>query len=127
MIVGIGIDILELVRIEKILARQEAAFLARIFTERERECIPEAERRKIEFVAGRYAAKEAAAKAVGTGIGKQLSFQDIEIVPEESGRPQLFINPERLEEIIGYQNCYCHLSISHSEQYAVAQVIMEKR
>ncbi|GEN35911.1 MULTISPECIES: holo-ACP synthase [Aneurinibacillus] len=127
MIVGIGIDIVELERIRKIIARQEKTFLERIFTKREEGNIPQGEARKIEFVAGRYAAKEALAKALGTGIGKQFSFQDAEIIPEESGKPIVLMNDSLLENITGQKQCICHLSISHGEQYAIAQVILEKR
>ncbi|AMA74258.1 MULTISPECIES: holo-ACP synthase [Aneurinibacillus] len=127
MIIGMGIDIVELDRIRKILARQEKSFLNRIFTEREIGYIPEAKARRAEFVAGRYAAKEAIAKALGTGIGKRFSFRDAEIIPENGGRPIVVIRSSFLHDITGYSECCCHLSISHSEQYAVAQCILEKR
>ncbi|MCI1696930.1 holo-ACP synthase [Aneurinibacillus aneurinilyticus] len=127
MIVGVGIDIVELERIQKIIGRQESAFLERIFTERERKNVPLGEARKIEFVAGRYAAKEAISKALGTGIGKVFSFQDAEILPGETGKPNVCIDASLLERITGKRGSFCHLSISHSEKYAVAQVILEIR
>jgi holo-[acyl-carrier protein] synthase len=114
MIIGIGIDIIELERIKEIMGNQR--FLERILTERERQaCATLSEGRQVEFVAGRFAAKEAYSKAVGTGIGKELSFLDMEIMNEESGKP-IF----RVQTIHNV-----HLSISHSKDYAVAQVIIE--
>lgn len=79
MIFGIGIDIVELHRIENMLSRQ-TRFPQRILTEAEYARFTQlSDKRKIEFLAGRFAAKEAFSKAYGTGIGKELSFQDIEI------------------------------------------------
>ncbi|WP_078543056.1 holo-ACP synthase [Litchfieldia alkalitelluris] len=115
MIIGIGIDIVELQRIEKIVIRQKK-FIERILTENERNHYNSLiGRRQIEFLAGRFAAKEAYSKAVGTGIGKDLSFLDIEVTSNEVGKPSIKINDGR----------NVHLSISHSKEYAVAQVIIE--
>ncbi|GAE26442.1 holo-[acyl-carrier protein] synthase [Halalkalibacter wakoensis JCM 9140] len=91
MIVGIGIDIVELERIEKVLIRQPR-FADKILTEREKETFDSFSHwRKIEFLAGRFAAKEAFVKAVGTGISKKFSWHDIEIVKEKSGKPTLVV------------------------------------
>jgi len=115
MIVGIGIDIVELDRIEKLLHRQ-SKFASRILTESEKQRFNSlSNHRKVEFLAGRFAAKEAYSKAVGTGIGATLSFLDIEIQNDEYGKPKI-IKP--------YTDTV-HLSISHSKEYAVAQVIIE--
>ncbi len=114
MIKGIGIDIIELSRIEKIVSRQRK-LIDRILTENEKHTFEQLpERRKIEFLAGRFAAKEAYSKAVGTGIGKELSFLDIEIETDPLGKP-FIAKPEGK----GF------ISISHSRDYAVAQVIIE--
>jgi holo-[acyl-carrier protein] synthase len=126
MILGIGIDIVEIERIALIINRQPG-FIERIFTVRERELLPEQAERKAEYVAGRFAAKEAAAKAVGTGICSRLSFQDIEIVRTESGKPAMHIASRVLaEQYPGKQNILFHLSISHSKDYAVANVMIEQ-
>jgi holo-[acyl-carrier protein] synthase len=115
MIIGIGIDIVELHRIKKIADRQKK-FINRILTETEINQFKQyTGHRQIEFLAGRFAAKEAYSKAVGTGIGKGLSFVDIEIYSDEKGKP--CIKSRGLESV--------HLSISHSKDYAVAQVIIE--
>ncbi|WP_047981042.1 holo-ACP synthase [Ornithinibacillus contaminans] len=116
MIKGIGIDIIELERIEKSLENKR--FVERILTERERErfLTISSHARKIEFVAGRFAAKEAFAKAMGTGIGK-LSFQDIEIGNDENGAPFITVALDEAMNIF--------VSITHSREYAVAQVVLE--
>jgi holo-[acyl-carrier protein] synthase len=117
MIVGIGIDIVEIKRIKEIIERQPK-FVDRILSDEEKKRFYQlSEMRKVEFLAGRFAAKEAYAKAVGTGIGKELSFTDIQIHNDERGKP--FILPAMPNQRI-------HLSISHSDQYAVGQVIIER-
>jgi holo-[acyl-carrier protein] synthase len=116
MISGIGVDMTELDRIRKIIARQDR-FPERILTSKEMAVynnLPE--KRRAEYLAGRFAAKEAFSKAVGTGIGEKLSFQDIEIEKDELGKP--FISKPLKKGV--------HLSISHSREYAVAQVVIER-
>jgi holo-[acyl-carrier protein] synthase len=125
MILGIGIDIIEIERIAKLAATN--AFADRILTAREKELLPKEERRRAEYLAGRFAAKEAASKALGTGIGKSVSFQDMEIAAEASGKPRLYIHADVISRVFpDAPNVSCHVSISHSLQYAVAQVIIEQ-
>ncbi|MBM7705019.1 holo-ACP synthase [Metabacillus iocasae] len=115
MIIGTGIDLTEIDRIKKVIERQPA-FVHRILTANEKVDYEKLTGyRKVEFIAGRFAAKEAYSKARGTGIGKELSFHDIEIFYDERGKPNI---ESSLKERV-------HLSISHSKQYAVAQVIIE--
>ena len=116
MIKGIGIDLIELYRIDQAIEKN-TRFSKRVLTKKEMTVynkLPN-NRRKKEFLAGRFAAKEAFAKAAGTGIGK-LSFQDIEILNEKSGAPFL--------KVKGYDDNNIFLSISHSKEYAIAQVII---
>ncbi|WP_100406104.1 holo-ACP synthase [Bacillus solitudinis] len=116
MIIGIGIDIVEIQRVEK-LAKKQSRFVERILTDKEQSMYNNySPNRKIEFLAGRFAAKEAFVKAVGTGISREYSWQDIEILSDERGKPLLLATVEGS----------VHLSISHSESYAVAQVIIER-
>jgi holo-[acyl-carrier protein] synthase len=116
LIIGIGIDIVEIDRIEKIAQRQKG-FVERILAQKEKAYYEKlSPRRKVEFLAGRFAAKEAYAKAVGTGIGQHLGFQDIQIDYDGHGKP-FILSPSSDVKV--------HLSISHSQQYAVAQVIVE--
>lgn len=115
MIKGIGIDIVELSRIEKLVNRQPK-FPDRILTVKEKQRFNQlTARRRIEYLAGRFAAKEAFSKAAGTGIGENLSFHDIEIGNDSSGKPMI------LKPLL-----QAHLSITHSKEYAVAQVIIEQ-
>ena len=116
MISGIGIDIVELSRIEE-LSNRQPKFVDRILTNKEKEKYDTYKgRRKTEYLAGRFAAKEAFSKAVGTGIGESLSFLDIEIQSNEKGQPSI-VKP--FSEGV-------YLSISHSQDYAAAQVVIEK-
>jgi len=116
MIKGIGIDIIELARIKDIVDRQPK-LINRILTAAEKQTFEQlVDSRRIEFLAGRFAAKEAYSKAVGTGIGKEISFHDIEIAADSLGKPMI-VRPAGS----------AHLSISHSRDYAVAQVIIEEK
>ncbi|GMB09919.1 holo-[acyl-carrier-protein] synthase [Thermolongibacillus altinsuensis] len=118
MIIGIGIDLVELKRIEEIIERQPK-FVERILTDGEKQIFLQlAKKRQIEFLAGRFAVKEAYAKALGTGIGSAFSFKDIEVKNDESGRPFIVCASSADERI--------HVSISHSKHYAIAQVIIER-
>lgn len=115
MIKGIGVDITELDRMESLINRQPR-LKERILTESEILIFEKLNgRRKVEYFAGRFAAKEAFSKANGTGIGKHLSFLDIEIISDDKGKP--VISKPFSEGV--------HLSISHSRDYAVAQVVIE--
>lgn len=125
MIIGTGIDIVELPRIQKIIERQEHAFVQRVLTVREQEAIPEAPGRRIEYIAGRFAAKEAISKALGTGIGGVVSFHDMEVVSDANGRPIAHITERVLREVTGTSECRCHISLTHSREYAAAQAILE--
>lgn len=116
MIVGIGLDVTELDRITLAYERR-AKFADRVLTEKELSLFKELKNsRQMEFLAGRYAAKEAFSKAYGTGIGK-LSFQDMEILPDEKGKPVVTRSPFE-------GNVW--VSISHSSNTIIAQVILEK-
>lgn len=116
MITGIGLDIVELGRIGKLDARS-GKFRARILTEAELEIYESLKgRRRIEFLAGRFAGKEAFAKARGTGIGVACNFVDIEIVPDMKGKPVLFFKGVVVPGFI---------SITHTETVAAAQVILQ--
>lgn len=116
MIIGLGIDVVDIKRIRKAVDRQ-SQFPKRLLTPRELAIYQSyGEKRKIEFLAGRFAGKEAYAKARGTGIG-QLSFKDIEILPDEAGKPT--ISSSKTDEVI-------LISITHTDSQAMAQVIIQK-
>ena len=88
MILGIGSDITDVRRIEKVIARHGERFLARIFTEKER-ARAERKKKKVETYAKRFAAKEACAKALGTGIRAGVWWRDMGVVNLPSGRPTM--------------------------------------
>ncbi|RPF57090.1 holo-ACP synthase [Aquisalibacillus elongatus] len=119
MIVGNGIDLIELERIENLILHK-GKFAKRVLSPKEYGRFEQYSnlKRRIEFLAGRFAAKEAYSKAIGTGIGKHISFHSIEIFTDNFGKPQLYINGEAQQKT--------HVSISHSRDYAIAQVIIEK-
>jgi holo-[acyl-carrier protein] synthase len=127
VIMGIGIDIVEIGRIAEIMKRQQG-FAQRILCAEEMAQLPGAgEWRAAEYVAGRFAAKEAAAKAIGTGIGGMLGFHDIKVEKEAGGKPTIQLSPAALARLFpGQDSLRFHLSISHSKKYAVAQVIIER-
>ncbi|MGF7536061.1 holo-ACP synthase [Bacillus mexicanus] len=118
MIYGIGIDIIELNRVASMAGRQKR-FAERVLMQSELDQYQGlSESRKIEFLAGRFAAKEAFSKAYGTGIGKRLSFQDIEIKKDPNGKP--YITCAKLSQAA------VHVSITHTKEYAAAQVVIER-
>jgi len=114
MIFGIGTDLVEIERIKKGPLK---SLVKRILTEKETEIYENFnnENRKIQFLAGRFAAKEAYSKALGTGIGK-ISFLDIEVLNDSLGKPYINIENDIL----------IHLSITHTDSYAQAFVVIEK-
>ena len=119
MIRGIGTDIIEVSRIRGSIERFADRFLERLFTDKERRyCAshPFQER----HYAGRFAAKEAIAKALGTGIGADLSWHDMEIVNDAAGKPMMVPSP-RLAERLGKSTIV--LSISHCHHYATATAL----
>lgn len=124
MIVGTGIDIAEVPRIRKSIERFGGRFLNRIFTQAEvRYCDSKANR--IERYAARFAAKEAAMKALGTGWNRGVRWRDCEVVRAPGGRPTLLFHGKAAEFAakLGVKNAA--LSISHTEEQAIAQVILE--
>ena len=111
MIYGIGIDLIEIERIKNL--QNQTKFIERILTIEERDKLNQYthEQRRLEFLAGRFTVKEAFSKALGTGLRKSVSFQDNDAL----GKP-----------CIDYPGFYTHVSITHTENYAMSQVILEK-
>jgi len=120
MIYGIGIDLVEIERIKEILARN-GKFIAKILTDNEIKLCPANEAKRTEFVAGRFAAKEAVVKALGTGIGRSVGWKDIEILKLDSGKPYIVLN----KKINLKEDFKLHISISHTKNLALAKVIIE--
>lgn len=116
MIYGIGVDLIEIERIKQLYQRQGEKLVERILSQREQQTFYQFkhEQRKMEFLAGRFASKEAFSKALGTGLGKTIAFHDIDCWNDENGKP-----------CIHFEGYIVHVSISHTEHYAICQVVLE--
>jgi holo-[acyl-carrier protein] synthase len=124
MIVGTGIDITEVPRIAAAVARYGDRFLHRVYTQREIDyCL--AKRNSNERLAARFAAKEAAMKAIGTGLRRGVTWQDVEVGHEPGGRPTIHFSGKAAEfaEKLGAKRV--SLSLTHTTETAMAQVILE--
>ena len=122
-IIGLGTDIVEIARIERMLAEYADDFCARVYTPEEM-AIAGDRRGRIVFLAGRWAAKEAAAKALGCGIGADCAFTDINITRDDGGRPVLTFSGAAAAYAARLGVSAVKLSISHESRYAVATVIL---
>lgn len=124
MIVGTGIDIAEVPRIAESIKRFGDRFIARIFTQGEiRYCDSKANR--VERYAARFAAKEAAMKAIGTGWNHGVSWQDIEVTRHPGGRPTILFHRKAAEFAAKLGAKHVALSLTHTKEFAMAQVILE--
>lgn len=124
MILGVGIDIIEVGRIASSYERFGERFLKRILKPEEiKYCL--SNKNPAPFLAARFAAKEAVSKAFGTGIGSKISWQDIEIKKEVSGKPYIVLHENGLKLMKEMGAKKMHISISHTENYAVAMAILE--
>jgi len=126
MIVGLGIDITEVYRIRQTIARTPR-FAERVFTTDERAYCEGKGVAAAQSYAGRFAAKEAFLKALGTGWRGKITWQDVEIVTDDAGAPTLNVTGEAKQMIEDRGVARIHLSISHTAKYAVAEVILEKK
>ena len=125
MIVSIGIDIIEVYRISETLARTPR-FVERVYTASEREYCESKGAAAAQSYAARFAAKEAFLKALKTGWRGKITWHDIEIVSDEMGVPSLKISGEARVILENSGANQIHLSLSHTTDHAVAQVILEK-
>jgi holo-[acyl-carrier protein] synthase len=125
VIVSIGIDIIEVARIREVLLRTPR-FAERVFTDAERAYCDSRGAVAAQHYAARFAAKEAALKALQTGWRGGIGWQDVEIASRESGAPYLIFTGQVLEVFEKFRATATHLSISHTTQHAIAQVILER-
>lgn len=118
MINGIGTDILDIRRFERLYLNWGNRLVSRLFNKNE---IPSYSSKKkfIQSLAGKFAAKEAISKAFGTGIGSVIGFKDIKILKNKNGAPTASID--------NINDKVIHISISHSDYYAIAFAILEKK
>lgn len=118
----VGVDLIEVKRFEQVFNRHGDRFLSRVFTKEEQKICRDDLRR----LAGRYAAKEAVSKALGTGIGPLgISFHDIEVLSDQAGAPVVKLHNAAKTRFNMLLACSIALSISHENDYAVAFCVLE--
>jgi len=124
-ILGIGVDIVDISRVERLIARYDIRFLSRVFTENEsRYAMGSAN--AAERLAGRFAVKEAVLKALGTGKRGGILWQDIETLPGPAGKPVVRLHGQAVRRA-KWKGCgSIHVSISHDGGKAIAFVILER-
>ena len=120
MILGIGNDIVEIERIEKAISNEK--FIKRVYTEKEIEIIEKKGSNAASY-AGRFSAKEAISKALGTGV-RDFNLTDIEILNDELGKPYVVLKNELKGRMVDMR---IEISISHSKEYATAVAVMFKK
>ncbi|HEX8523391.1 MAG TPA: holo-ACP synthase [Tepidisphaeraceae bacterium] len=122
-ILGHGIDIVETSRVRKLVEAHGEHFLNRVFTAAEQAYCAKSKARYYEHLAGRFAAKEAVLKVLGTGWRGGIAWTDIEVTKEVSGQPRIVLSGEceRIAREIGISRW--HISISHIETHATASAI----
>jgi holo-[acyl-carrier protein] synthase len=125
MIIGIGVDLIEVARLERAIAQHGHRFTARVFTVREiADC--EAIAHQAERYATRFAAKEAARKAIGAATPVvALAWHDVEIITSKEGAPQLEFHGQAAELVKTLGVTRAHVSLSHTAGHAIAFVILE--
>ncbi|MCL2761211.1 MAG: holo-[acyl-carrier-protein] synthase [Desulfuromonadales bacterium] len=124
MIVGIGVDIVEISRFDRFVQEENQILLDRLFTKREQGyCF--AHRYSGQHFALRFAAKEAMLKALGTGLRDGMTWLDMEIVNNSMGKPEIVMTGKVSERYVASGGTACHLSLSHDAGSAVAMVILE--
>ncbi len=123
MIEGIGIDIVEISRIEKSLAKK--GFLEKVYSKEEIQYCQKMTRPQENF-AGRFAAKEAFLKALGKVSYNQFEISQVKVVNDKNGKPNFNLEKEFFNKYPILNDADIHLSISHSKSYAIAMVMIEK-
>src|SRR5262245_52769943 len=125
MIISIGVDIIEVARVREVLARTPR-FVERVFTAAERAYCDSRGVVAPQHYAARFAAKEAALKAFQTGWRGGISWQDVEIAARDSGAPYLIFTGQVRKIYEQFGATATHLSISHTSEHAIAQVVLER-
>ena len=125
-IIGIGLDLIELSRVERSLHRFGEHFLNRIMADDERSADPASpSARTVSYVAARFAAKEAAVKALGTGFAEGIGPRDVAVRSLPSGKPELVLSGKAREKADALGAKKLHLTLTHTRDNAAAVVILE--
>jgi holo-[acyl-carrier protein] synthase len=121
MIIGIGTDIVDMSRISRLINLYQEKFITRILTKNElKKFLNILEKNKVNYIAKRFAGKEAFLKALGLGIGKPINFNDIEILNDDLGKPHLSLNSN--QHLI--KNYSIDISLSDDSLYSIAFVVI---
>ena len=123
MIIGIGTDIIEVERVKSVIDKYGIRFLTRVFTQLEQEYCEMFGDKKYLHYAARFAAKESFSKAIGTGITEGFKFNEVGIINNNNGKPDLVLTGLLFDKYSQYKTT---VSLSHTDNYAVAYVIMEE-
>ena len=125
MIIGIGVDLVEIHRVK--VALEKPQFIKRVFTQAESEYCLSRGRQAAASFAARFAGKEALMKALGTGLASGGTWLDIEILPDEKGRPEATLQGAfaQIADSLGVTKI--HISLSHAQEYAIAEVVLAGR
>ena len=124
MVIGLGVDIVQNERFEKLVNKWGSKFLSKVFTEYELDFINK-KKQKFQRYAATYAVKEAFVKALGTGFRKGIKFRDIEVKRDKLGKPYIKLNGTITSHVEQRGINKIHTTISHEKEYSVAVVIFE--
>ncbi|WP_035349509.1 holo-ACP synthase [Edaphobacter aggregans] len=125
MVLGLGTDMIEIARIEESIRQFGQRFLDRVYTPEEIAYCQRKKKHAAESFAARFAAKEAGAKALGTGISRGISWKELEVRREPSGRPTLHLSGRALERASELGIRRLSLSLTHGRETALAIVVAE--
>jgi holo-[acyl-carrier protein] synthase len=125
MIISIGIDIIEVSRVHETIARTPR-FAERVFTAAERAYCESRGATAAQHYAARFAAKEAALKALQTGWSGGISWQDVEVSAKDSGAPVILFHGRARDLFAASGATAAHISIAHTGEHAIAEVILER-
>jgi holo-[acyl-carrier protein] synthase len=123
MIYGIGVDLIEIARVQRVLTRTQR-FISRVYTEAEQQYC-NTKHPPYACYAARFVAKEAFLKALGMGLRQHMRWQDMEVCRNAMGKPSLVVSGYLQEQCRAQGIRHIHLSLAHSTSMAIAQVILE--
>lgn len=126
MVYGIGIDLVENGRIEKIIGKWGQKFLQRVFSDKEIEYCAKHVQASVHYGA-RFAAKESFLKALGLGLGMGAKLKEIEVVRNNKGKPDIILSGGAKVQMEKKKITKIHLSLTHTKKYATAFIILEKK
>lgn len=127
MILGIGTDICALSRIEQVLGRQSKFYLKVLNPVEQQLYLDRPEYDRVRYMASRFAAKEAALKALGTGLAQGIKWHDVNVSNAESGQPMLSFTGKAKEIADQKGVAHIHISLSDEQAYAISYVILESK